>query len=78
MHERYGKETPKYWDAFTAQWGFITQYQIDKTHGGWYPQVRPDGTPGARRTKSDEWTECYHQGRAMMNVTDMLRKLAQE
>jgi len=26
--------------------------------------------------KADMWTECYHQARAMMNVSDRLRKLA--
>jgi cellobiose epimerase len=75
MHERYGRETPRYWDAFLTQWDFIQRHQIDLIHGGWYPEVRPDGTP-VPGPKSDEWTECYHQGRAMLNVSAMLRKMA--
>jgi cellobiose epimerase len=75
MHERYGAETPKYWDAFVSQWNWINQHQIDHVHGGWFPRVYNDGTP-VRRGKSDEWTECYHQGRAMLNVSERLRKLA--
>ena len=77
MHERYGKETPKYWDAFVKQWDFISKHQIDATHGGWYPTVNADGTPQPRRAKSDAWTEGYHQGRAMLNVSERLRKLAE-
>ena len=77
MHERYGKETPKYWDAFVKQWDFISKHQIDAEHGGWYPSVNADGTPQARRAKSDAWTEGYHQGRAMLNVSQRLRKLAE-
>jgi cellobiose epimerase len=75
MHERYGQETPKYWDAFISEWNWINQHQIDHVHGGWFPRVYNDGRP-VRRGKSDEWTECYHQGRAMLNVSARLRKLA--
>ena len=75
QHERVGKETAKYWDAFIKEWDWITKYQIDHTNGGWWATVQADGTP-ASRVKADMWTECYHQGRAMMNVSERLRKLA--
>jgi cellobiose epimerase len=75
QHEHAGKETPRYWDTFAKQWNWITKYQIDHTNGGWWPTVRADGTP-ASRVKADMWTECYHQGRAMFNVSERLRKLA--
>ena len=75
MHERYGRETSKYWDAFIGEWNWINQHQIDHVHGGWYPRVYNDGRPVVRG-KSDQWTECYHQGRAMLNVSERLRKLA--
>lgn len=79
LHSRYGKETSKYWDAYLKQWAFIKDHQIDHTHGGWYPTVNADGTPSQRiNYKSNQWTEGYHQGRAMMNVTNRLRKLADE
>jgi mannobiose 2-epimerase len=76
MHEKFGKQTPKYWDAFVKQWDFISKHQIDHVHGGWYATVNPDGTPQSRRVKSDHWTEGYHQGRAMLNVSATLRRLA--
>ncbi|HEX4796592.1 MAG TPA: AGE family epimerase/isomerase [Humisphaera sp.] len=78
MHERFGMENPKYWDAFVQQCDFISKHQIDATHGGWYSTVRPDGTSIPNRNKSDMWTEGYHQGRSMLSVSGMLRKMAGE
>jgi mannobiose 2-epimerase len=75
QHEHVGKETTKYWDAFVKEWDWINKYQIDHTNGGWWATVQADGTP-ASRVKADMWTESYHQGRAMMNVSERLRKLA--
>jgi mannobiose 2-epimerase len=75
QHEHVGNETPKYWDAFLKQWDWITQSQIDHKNGGWWPLVRANGTP-ISRLKTDLWTECYHQARAMLTVSHRLRKLA--
>lgn len=75
LHERYGKETGRYWDAFVKEWDWIRHWQVDQVHGGWWPTVRADGTP-ASRVKADMWTECYHQARAMLVVSERLRKLA--
>ena len=77
QHEHAGKEMTRYWDAFVKEWDWITRYQIDPTHGGWWATVEADGTP-ASRVKADMWTECYHQGRAMLNVSARLRNLATE
>ena len=68
-------ETTKYWDAFTKQWNWITKYQVDHQHGGWYPTVTADGT-STGHAKSDGWTECYHQGRAMLTVSETLEQMA--
>ncbi len=76
MHRKYGKETPRYWDAFVKQWEFIRTKQVDAKYGGWYPQIEPGGEPTKNRQKSDGWTECYHQGRAMLEVESVLRGLA--
>jgi mannobiose 2-epimerase len=74
MHQRYGHETPRYWNAFIQQWNWINQYEIDKIHGGWYPRLYNDNRP-VPFPKSDAWTDCYHQARAMFNVSATLRKL---
>lgn len=80
MHELYGTgrdADPRYWLAFVKQWNFIRQHQIDPVNGGWFSYVKTEGTPPpATQVKSDRWTESYHQGRAMMNVTEALDRLA--
>jgi mannobiose 2-epimerase len=74
MHEKYGGETDRYWKAYERQWEFIKTKQVDARHGGWYSSVRADGTATPGRVKSDRWTECYHQGRALLNVSATLRR----
>ncbi len=76
LHERFGRETGRYWGDFVKQWNWIQNSQVDAAHGGWWPTVRADGTP-ISRVKADMWTECYHQARAMFVVSERLRKLAQ-
>jgi mannobiose 2-epimerase len=76
MHDRYGATDPKYFEAFEKQWRFIQDRQLDHAYGGWRSRVKANGayTPGL--IKSDRWTECYHQGRALLRVSDRLRKMA--
>jgi cellobiose epimerase len=74
LHERFGQETSRYWNAFLKEWEWIRKSQVDPVHGGWWATVRADGTP-ISRVKADMWTECYHQGRAMLRVSDRLRRL---
>jgi mannobiose 2-epimerase len=78
MHERFGNETQRYWNAFVRQWDFIKNYQIDPVHGGWYSEVHEDGRVKPGRPKSDKWADGYHQGRSMMNVSERLRRLAEK
>ena len=77
MHELYGKQSPKYWDYFTKQWAFIRDHQIDPKDGGWYNEVGRDGTV-KKADKIQPWKASYHSGRAMMNASDALQKLAAE
>jgi mannobiose 2-epimerase len=76
LHRHFGRSTSKYWDAFVKEWNWISQYQVDHQYGGWYPTVAADGTPAGRSYKSDGWTECYHQGRSMLTVSETLQRLA--
>lgn len=78
MHMRYGKGGPRYWAAFNKQWNFIQAHQVDAVHGGWYATVAQDGSAAPGKVKSDGWTEAYHQGRALLNVSTYLRRLAGE
>ena len=78
MHERFGAQTPRYWDAFVKQWNFIRTYQIDAENGGWRSAVKRNGDAMPDQHKSDRWTEGYHQGRALLNVSETLSRLAQK
>ena len=76
MHARYGRATPRYWAAFNKQWAFIQAHQVDAAHGGWQATVTREGAALPGRAKSDGWTEAYHQGRALLNVSAALHRLA--
>jgi mannobiose 2-epimerase len=76
MHERFGRETPRYWEAFAKTWAFVSKHQVDAKHGGWHNTVSAEGAPTPGRAKSDRWTEGYHQGRALLTVSARLRNLA--
>ena len=76
LHGRFGSETKRYWSAFIQQWEFIQSHQIDAKYGGWYSEVTREGVAGPGRVKSDRWTECYHQGRALLTVSAGLRQLS--
>ena len=51
MHERFGRQTPRYWQAFMKQWEFIKNHQLDAVSGGWRSEVKPNGAPIPGRAK---------------------------
>lgn len=77
MHEKHWRETDVYFRAFQQQWRFIKDYQIDRQHRGLYAMIGPDGAPESR-VKASMWKAAYHDGRALMNVTERLRRLVAE
>jgi mannobiose 2-epimerase len=77
MHEKYGKQTDIYFKAFQRQWQYIKDYQIDHESGGVYEMVDADGKP-TTYIKGRIWKAAYHDGRALLNVTERLKKLAAE
>jgi mannose/cellobiose epimerase-like protein (N-acyl-D-glucosamine 2-epimerase family) len=76
MHEAYGKQTDVYFKAFQRQLQFIQDYQVDTRHHGIYSSVLPDGKP-VDSGKGNIWKGGYHDGRAFLNVSDRLRRLAE-
>jgi mannobiose 2-epimerase len=76
MHEKYGKETDRYFKAFQLQWRFIRDYQIDAEYHGLYEMIGVDGKP-TNPGKGRIWKAAYHDGRAFLNVTERLRKMAE-
>lgn len=75
MHEKYAHETDKYFKAFQQQWNFIKNFQIDHEYPGVIEQVTSEGKP-ITKDKGRMWKAAYHDGRALMNVSDRLKKLA--
>lgn len=75
MHQRFGDETPRYFNAMLKQWDFIRNYQVDHRHGEWYEKVSAEGVPPTGQAKGTIWKAAYHNGRALMNVSEMLRRL---
>jgi mannose/cellobiose epimerase-like protein (N-acyl-D-glucosamine 2-epimerase family) len=62
----------KYLDAFEKTWQFVDQHQIDWTHGEWHSTILPDLS--RRGDKADVWKAAYHNGRAMIECLELLRK----
>ena len=77
MHERYGRQTPKYWEAFLKTWNFITEKMADHEFGGFYMEVDRDGTVKSH-AKASPWKAAYHDGRALLTTADRLRTLAEK
>jgi cellobiose epimerase len=75
MHEMYGSKTDVYFRAFQKQLSFIENYQRDSEFHGFYQRVAEDGKP-LTTDKGGIWKAAYHDGRALLNVTDRLKKLA--
>jgi len=76
MHERYGRATDRYFNAFLRQWAFIRDRQVDREFRGLYDTVERDGGFHLITPKARIWKAAYHDGRALLNVTERLRRLA--
>jgi mannobiose 2-epimerase len=75
MHEKYGQQNSHYFKAFQQQWNFIKNRQIDSQFGGLYAGVQRNGSP-TDYSKAQIWKAAYHDGRALLNVTERLKRMA--
>jgi mannobiose 2-epimerase len=75
MHEQYGSETGGYFQAFEEQWKFIQEYLCDPEYRGVYEMLGEDAKPVSTK-KGRIWKCAYHDARALLNVSERLRKLA--
>ena len=75
MHELYGTETDQYFEAFLRQWTFIKDYLRDPEYRGVYEMLSEDAK-SISTLKARIWKCPYHETRALLNVTERLRKLA--
>jgi mannobiose 2-epimerase len=72
MHELYGKETGRYWDAATRAWALTRDAFADKEHPGVCPRMDERGEVHCG-TKSHAWFVSYHTARALLFTADRLR-----
>jgi mannobiose 2-epimerase len=77
LHQRYGNESDVYFKAYQRQWSFLKNHQIDPEFHGVYPMVNEEGQPQAP-VKGEIWKAAYHDGRALLNVSERLKRLATE
>jgi len=75
IHARFGHQSPRYFDAFVKTWRFVTEHMADPKFGGFYAEVEQDGTV-TNTGKAQNWKAAYHDGRALLNIADRLRRLA--
>lgn len=62
----------KYLAVFEKTYDFIEKQMVDWQHGEWHATVTPDG-----RTEGDKahnWKAGYHQGRAMIECLEILKR----
>jgi mannobiose 2-epimerase len=77
LHELYGAETRRYFDAFTRQWSFIETHVSDSRSGEWWGYLGPKGElSDPKQDKGGKWKACYHNARALMVSVEKLRRLA--
>lgn len=76
MHEHFGAQTDRYWQAFLKQWQFVRTRMIDSEFGGLYEELDADGT-AHKVNKGHIWKAAYHDGRSFMLASERLRRLAQ-
>ncbi|HUS92522.1 MAG TPA: AGE family epimerase/isomerase [Phycisphaerae bacterium] len=74
MHELFGRQTGRYYEAFGRQWRFIDRYMIDREHGGWHAGVTPEGLVTSE-DKAHPWKAAYHNVRALVRTVARLRRL---
>jgi mannobiose 2-epimerase len=62
-----------YLKVFNSVWEFVSWAMVDWTHGEWHERVRPSGRVTGH--KAHIWKCGYHNGRALIECINGLRKL---
>jgi mannobiose 2-epimerase len=73
MYRLTGDE--KYYAAFAGTLDFIEKHQIAQ-EGGWWATRNEDGSPHANKSRTSMWQGGYHNGRALLLSSNLLKELA--
>lgn len=69
-----GAEAEAYRQAFASTWQFVARHSIDPEGGGWWWSVEEDGGRVGPPGKGNDWKSAYHTVRALLEVTDRMRR----
>lgn len=72
LHMYRATNDSKYLDVFAKTFDLIENEFVDWEHGEWHHIIRPDGT--TQGNKASPWKGGYHNGRAMIECIEILRK----
>ncbi|HEX2906754.1 MAG TPA: AGE family epimerase/isomerase [Phototrophicaceae bacterium] len=53
-------------------WEYIQNKLVDRTHGDWFKEIKPDGQPDAHHFKIGPWDCPYHHSRACLEMLERL------
>jgi len=63
---------PLYLDVFDKTLDFVEKQQIDWAGGEWHNMINESGKPAG--AKASTWKAAYHNGRAMIECLELLKK----
>ena len=64
----------KFLDYAINCWNYVRDHFIDKTNGGWFPSVGPDGEV-RRSDKAANWTGPYHNSRMEIEIIERVERI---
>lgn len=67
-------EEKRYYELFEKQWGYLDNYLIDHTYGGWYHEGLDTDPEAKNDAKAQIWKVNYHNIRSLINVIQMLKE----
>jgi mannobiose 2-epimerase len=65
-------DTQEFKDVCQPIWSFIQRYHIDAVHGEWHWLASTENSTENRIYKAGFWKAPYHNGRAMMEILDLM------
>lgn len=63
---------PSYQEAFEKTLNWVNKHQVDWKNGEWFSSIDPDGKAGG--AKSGLWKSPYHNGRALLECLEVMRR----
>jgi len=73
MHERFGRESTRYGDAFSKAWALTRDVLADREQPGVCSRIDERGAAHCEM-KSHAWFASYHTSRALLFTADRLRR----